>query len=296
MTSLLHSPNTSQSPNSVASDVSQASDFTDADFDCIRQLVSKHTGISLSDKKRHLVYGRLRKRLKALGLRQFRDYCELLSSGNTSEVEQFINSMTTNLTSFFREGHHFDYIANKLVPTLMENNRTHGRIRLMSAGCSTGEEPYSLAMTLCEAIEDIDNYDVRILATDLDSNVLQTAANGIYPLKNIEGLDKQRIHRWFLRGKKQQNGNVRVSPVLRKMVTFKQLNLMQAWPMNGPFDIIFCRNVVIYFDKPTQRVLFERFANLMQPGAHLFIGHSENIHNMPDRFRLIGKSIYQKVE
>ncbi|MBT8127170.1 MAG: protein-glutamate O-methyltransferase CheR [Gammaproteobacteria bacterium] len=284
-----------QSPVTPASAISQAHEFTDADFECIRQLVSQHTGISLAAHKRCLIYGRLRKRLQALGIRQFRDYCELIRSGNNSEIEQFINSITTNLTYFYREEHHFDYLANDLLPTLVKNDRTQRRIRIMSAGCSTGEEPYSLAMTLCEVIEDIENYDVRILATDLDSNVLRTAAKGVYSIEDVEGLDKQRIHSWFLRGRRGQHGKIRVSPALRKLITFKQLNLMQPWPMQGPFDIIFCRNVVIYFDKPTQRTLFERFANLMQPGAHLFIGHSESLQNITDRFKLIGNSIYQRV-
>lgn len=255
----------------------------------------KHTGISLSDHKRCLVYGRLRKRLQTLGIEQFRDYCELLDGGDASEIQQFINSITTNLTYFFRERHHFDYIANELVPVLKENIRPNRRVRIMSAGCSTGEEPYSLAMTLRERIGAIDNYDIRILATDLDSHALSTAASGIYAKNRIEGLDRERIHRWFLRGKNEQNGNIRVSPALRQMITFNQLNLMRDWPMKGPFDIIFCRNVVIYFDKPTQRALFERFASLMQPGAHLFIGHSESLQDMSDKFMLIGQSIYRRV-
>ena len=269
--------------------------FTEADFLCISELAYRHTGISLSDHKRYLVYGRLRKRLQALGLRQFRDYCDLLKCENNDEVEHFVNAITTNLTYFFREGHHFDYIRDHLVSALLESGGMKHPIRILSAGCSTGEEPYSIAITLLEAIDNLANHDLQILATDLDSNALATASAGIYSLKSVDGIDEQRLRRWFLRGKGAQQGNVRVSPVLRNMVTFKQLNLLKDWPMKELYDIVFCRNVVIYFDKPTQQALYERLARHMRPGSHLFIGHSEQLKESAAEFRLIGKSIYQKV-
>ena len=272
----------------------QRLEFSDRDFNHLRQLVNTHTGISLSEHKRDLVYGRLGKRLRALGLSRFSDYCKLLENNPGEELENFTNAITTNLTSFFREGHHFEYLAQHIVPQLMEQYRRTGRLRIWSAGCSTGEEPYSLAITLREAIPDIDNRDIRILASDLDTNVVQTAATGIYPVARIEGLDKQRSRRWFQHGKGDNEGKVRASPELHKLITFRQLNLMHDWPMRGLFDVIFCRNVVIYFDKPTQKILFERFANIMQPESHLLIGHSETLNNITERFELIGKTIYRK--
>lgn len=273
----------------------QAYNFSDADFNSIRQLVSFHTGISLSDSKSELVYGRISKRLRALGLRSFGDYCELLNNNPGDELEHFSNAITTNLTSFFREQHHFECLAQKVVPMLMERYRKTGRLRIWSAGCSTGEEPYSLAITLSEAIPDINSRDIKILATDLDTNVVQTAGSGIYQEKRVEGLSEDRCRRWFRRGKGRHTGMVRVIPELQELITFRQLNLMKDWPMQGLFDVIFCRNVVIYFDKPTQRVLFDRFANVMRPESHLFIGHSETLSNISERFQLIDKTIYQRL-
>jgi len=280
----------------VVQDKEHAFEFTDRDFNHLRKLVSTHAGISLSDHKRDLVYSRLSKRLRAHGLTRFRDYCTLLENDAGDELEQFTNAITTNLTSFFRENHHFEHLAQDVVPQLLERYRSTRRLRIWSAGCSTGEEPYSLAITLREAIPDIDNRDIRILASDLDTNVVQTAAAGIYRAERIEGLDKQRTKRWFQRGKGEHAGKVKVSEDLRKLITFRQLNLMQGWPMSGLFDVIFCRNVVIYFDKPTQQILFDRYANIMQPDSHLFIGHSETLHNVTGRFALIGKTIYRKTE
>lgn len=269
-------------------------ELLDSDFNCLRQLISTYTGISLSEHKRDLVYGRLSKRLRAHGLTRFRDYCSLLKDDPDNELELFINAITTNLTSFFRERHHFEFITDELIHMLQQRYYTYRRLRIWSAGCSTGEEPYSLAIILRETIPDIDKLDIRILATDLDTNVVQTAACGIYPTASIVGLGSRRSRRWFLRGKGEHEGRIRAVPELRRLITFRQLNLMHDWPMRGLFDVIFCRNVVIYFDKPTKQALFERFANIMQPDSHLFIGHSETLRNITDRFELIGKTIYRR--
>lgn len=269
-------------------------EFSERDFNTLRRLVSEHTGISLSDQKRDLLYSRLARRLRAKGLASFRDYVELLETDPAGELEHFTNAITTNLTSFFREKHHFEYLEKELVPVLLERYKTNRRLRIWSAGCSTGEEPYSLAITLREAIPDIDGRDIRILATDLDTDVVRTGANGVYRAERIEGLDQARIKRWFQRGKGASEGKVKVTDDLRKLITFRQLNLMHEWPMRGPFDVIFCRNVVIYFDKPTQQKLFDRFAEIMRPESHLFIGHSETLHNVSDRFQLVGKTIYRR--
>ncbi|HID81293.1 MAG TPA: protein-glutamate O-methyltransferase CheR [Chromatiales bacterium] len=268
--------------------------FTDRNFNTLREIVSEQTGISLSDHKRDLVYGRLTRRLRALGLSGFDAYCDLLQNNPGEEMEHFTNAITTNLTSFFRERHHFDYLSQELIPDLLQQNRLQN-LRVWSAGCSTGEEPYSIAITLRESIPNIDNYDVRILATDLDTNVVKQASSGIYAASRVEGLPKEQLRRWFLKGKGDNAGSVRVNKELCDMITFRQLNLMNAWPMQGKFDIIFCRNVVIYFDKPTQAVLFDRFANQIQDNSHLFIGHSENLNKVTDRFSLIGKTIYRKI-
>ncbi len=270
-------------------------DFTDRHFDNFRKMVSEHTGIALSDAKRELVYGRLTRRLRKLSLDNFDDYTNYILENSEDELSNFINAVTTNLTSFFREDHHFRYLADKLIPELLHRNRASRRIRVWSAGCSTGEEPYSIAITLRESIPDIDNWDVRILATDIDTNVISKGENGIYDEERITGLSSGRIKQWFFKGSNKQAGKVRVKPELQQMITFKQLNLMTEWPMKGLFDILFCRNVVIYFDKPTQKVLFERFTGQLTEDAHMFIGHSETLYNVSERFQLLGKTIYRRI-
>jgi len=269
-------------------------DFTDRDFDKVRNLVKSHTGISLSDAKKDMVYSRLTRRLRKLGITRFSDYCKLVEDGDDEELIQFTNAITTNLTSFFREDHHFQYLAKTLLPDIVKRNKNDRRIRIWSAGCSTGEEPYSLAITLKENIPGADTWDIKILATDLDSNVLNTASNGIYNSDRINGLSNSRKSKWFLKGKGDNEGTVRVRPDLQEIISFKQLNLLNEWPAKGPFDFIFCRNVVIYFDKETQRVLFDRYANVLKPDAHLFIGHSESLFKVSDRYKLLGQTIYQK--
>ncbi|MBL1274962.1 MAG: protein-glutamate O-methyltransferase CheR [Ectothiorhodospiraceae bacterium] len=271
--------------------------FTGADFRFIRDLVADRTGIMLSENKKDLVYGRLARRLRELRMTRFRDYCDLLQKGHDEEMVNFVNAITTNLTSFFREDHHFDYLAKKLIPTLVEKkiqNKDAHRIRIWSAGCSTGEEPYSIAMVVNEVMEKYKSWDVRILATDLDTKVLEKASNGIYEKSRVEGLSKTRLRRWINSGNGANEGMVRMTRELRDLITFKQLNLMNDWPMKGPFDLIFCRNVVIYFNKPTQQKLFDRYAGLLDENGHLFLGHSETMFKKTERYQLIGKTIYQK--
>ncbi|VAX03918.1 Chemotaxis protein methyltransferase CheR [hydrothermal vent metagenome] len=267
--------------------------FTDGDFEFIRQLVAEKTGIVLNDAKRNLVYSRLSRRLRQLGQEHFSDYCNLLKAGDDGELVNFTNAITTNLTSFFRENHHFDYLRDTLLPELMQD-KADRRLRCWSAGCSTGEEPYSIAMVLRETLPE-KGWDVRLLATDLDSDVVAKAQCGIYTQERVNGISPKRLRRWFLRGKADNDGMVQVRPPLRELIAFRQLNLMQEWPISGPLDFIFCRNVVIYFDKPTQKVLFDRYAELLPVGGHLFIGHSESLFKVSDRFKLIGKTIYRKV-
>lgn len=270
-------------------------EFTDREFRAIRDLVSAQAGIVLSEAKRDMIYGRLVRRLRALDLDNFSAYCELLDSADgAGEMEAFVNAVTTNLTSFFREVHHFEFLAQQLLPRLLKERAGTRRLRIWSAGCSTGEEPYTLAMTLRESIPRIDGWDVKILATDIDTNVLATAAAGVYGEERVRELPHERLRRWFRKGCGEHDGRVKVSVELQDMISFRQLNLLESWPMRGSFDVIFCRNVVIYFDKPTQKKLFERMADLLAPDGHLFIGHSESLFKVTDRFRTLGNTIYER--
>lgn len=267
--------------------------FTDRDFHYLRQLVNRETGIVITAAKREMVYSRLSRRLRALNLTDFEDYCRLLEKDEQGELNAFINAITTNLTSFFREPHHFDHLQKIVIPDLLNNNAASRRIRIWSAGCSTGEEPYSIAMAIAEVLPD-DDWDCRILATDIDTDVLMKAERGIYPLERVASLPQVRLKRWFSRGSGANQGMVRVVPELREMITFRRLNLMEEWPINGPIDILFCRNVVIYFDKQTQRLIFDKFAERMGEDSRLFIGHSESLFKITDSFELIGQTIYRK--
>jgi len=275
--------------------MSREFEFTDKHFQEIRKLVLAHTGICLSEIKMDMVYSRLARRLRQLQLDSFTTYLDLLDRDDNDEIGNFINSITTNLTSFFREKHHFDYLKTTLLPQLMRSNSGSKRIRIWSAGCSTGEEPYSLAITVKEAIPDHLGWDVKILATDLDTNVIATGSEGIYTLERVNGLLPETLKRWFSRGTGARSGFVRASPELRDMIMFKQLNLMGQWPVKPGVDIIFCRNVVIYFDQETQRKLFDRYANILRPDGYLFVGHSETLYNVSERFKLLGKTIYQRM-
>lgn len=271
--------------------------FTGADFRFIRELVADRTGIMLSDNKRDLVYGRLSRRLRELEMSRFDDYCKLLEKGHDEEMVQFVNAITTNLTSFFREDHHFEFLGKELLPSLLKQklkSNSERKLRIWSAGCSTGEEPYSIAMVVKEALGREKDWDVRILASDLDTKVLAKAKSGIYEQSRVEGLSKSRLNRWVKKGSGENAGKVRMSPELQELITFKQLNLMNDWPMKGPFDLIFCRNVVIYFNKPTQKILFDRYADLLDGDGHLFLGHSETMFKKTERYKLIGKTVYQK--
>ena len=269
-------------------------DFTDKHFNMLRELVREHTGIALSDIKKELIYGRLTRRLRKLGLKDFDSYLFLIKRKGNDELGNFVNSVTTNLTSFFREDHHFQYLQNTLLPMLMSRRQNTRRIRIWSAGCSTGQEPYSIAMVVRETVPHIENWDIKILATDIDTNVLDTGKRGVYDLGKIEGISKTRLQRWFLKGKGEKSESVKARPELQELITFRQLNLLNDWPMQGEFDVLFCRNVVIYFDKDTQRVLFDRFANQLKEDGYMFIGHSESLFKVTDRFELLGKTIHRK--
>ena len=284
---------TPASAGSATTSVWQQYSLSDAEFERLCRLVQEHVGIALGESKRELVYSRLARRLRKLELRSFAEYCRLLESRDADEIEEFINAITTNLTSFFREEHHFEHLATVL-PELEARNAATRRIRIWSAGCSTGEEPYSIAMVVLETLGHLRGWDIRILATDVDSNVLATGRSGEYTGEKLERVSGARRQRWFatLHGGADR---MRVSPELESIVVFKPLNLMQPWPMRGPFDVIFCRNVVIYFDKETQTQLFERMADLQPIGGHLYIGHSESLYRVTRRYQLIDKTTYVRM-
>jgi chemotaxis protein methyltransferase CheR len=269
--------------------------LTEAEFDRIRVLVREHTGISLADTKRQLVYGRLARRLRALKLGSFSEYIQLLERGEGVELEEFINAVTTNLTSFFREPHHFEFFASETLPQAVKRAAGLRRLRFWCCAASTGEEPYSISMVLREQQALLAGYDVKLLATDLDSNVLAHGKAGVYTEERFKSVDGKRLARFF--EEVDVDGQRQYSAVdeIRAPITFKQLNLMHEWPMKGPFDAIFCRNVIIYFDKETQRVLFERMAQLQRPGDYLFLGHSESLYRVSDRYELIGRTIYRRL-
>ncbi len=266
----------------------------EGDFRKISALVMSTTGIVISEKKRAFVQGRLTRRLRVLGLSGFDEYTRMLSSAAGAEEQQMlVNAITTNHTSFFREPHHFDYLARTVLPTLVEREGNgRGRLRIWSAGCSTGEEPYTLAMTVRDCAP-LSPWDCKILATDLDTNVVNHAAAGIYDAERLESIPSK-YHKRFLTV--APDGSIEMNDSLRSLISFASLNLLEAWPMKGPFDVIFCRNVVIYFDKPTQARLFDRYADLLKPDGWLFVGHSESLLNVTDRFKLIERTVYRRVK
>lgn len=267
-------------------------DYTWEDFNVLRKISNDHSGILVPDEKFDMYYSRLSKRVRMFGLKNFKQYCRLLKKDSNQELTEFINAVTTNLTSFFRENYHFEFLQENLIPELLKKNNSTKQIKVWSAGCSTGEEPYSIAMTLAEQLPS--DWSIKILATDLDTHVLHIAACGVYSSNCVSGLSKQRMKRWFRKGTGQNAHKVKVKQELQQLIHFKQLNLIKEWPIKGTFDFIFCRNVLIYFDRQTKETLANRYANLLMNGSKLFIGHSESLHHLDTHFKLIGKTIYQK--
>jgi chemotaxis protein methyltransferase CheR len=270
-------------------------ELTDSEFKRLRELVHARTGIALSEAKRELLYGRLARRLRKLKLNSFAEYCQLVETDESAELQELTNAITTNLTSFFREDYHFKQLSLEALPQIESKRSSSRRIRLWSAGCSTGEEPYSLAIVMREALAQLAGWDIKLLATDIDSKVVAAATAGVYASDRFKGVAPERVRSWF-REVAGRPGFLAASAELKSLITFKQLNLLDPWPVKGPFDVIFCRNVVIYFDKATQRGLFERMADLQEPGGWLFIGHSENLLNVTRRYKLVGRTVYRRVE
>ena len=260
--------------------------MTEDDFSYLQQLAFDLTGIVIDDAKREMVYSRIARRIRRLALNSFYQYCEMLRAEHSAEHSEFVNAITTNLTSFFREEHHFPILADHL-------KKLAKPIRIWCSAASTGEEPYTLAMTACEAFGTL-KPPVEIIATDIDTNVLATASRGVYPYDRVSKLSEKRRKDFFLKGSGAQDGLVRVRNELRSLITFQQLNLLEpSWSLQEPFDAIFCRNVMIYFDKPTQTKILSRFVPLMKPHALLFAGHSENFLYVSNDFQLLGKTVYE---
>jgi chemotaxis protein methyltransferase CheR len=264
--------------------------FSHRDFEQVRKLIYDHAGIALTDAKEDMVYSRLARRLRATGQKTFHEYLAYLSAGHEDEWEAFVNSLTTNLTDFFRENHHFVILKEFL------RNRQDRPIVLWSSASSTGEEPYSMAMTAVETFGDF-NAPVQVIASDLDTNVLKKAEDGVYPMERMKKLTSEQQRRFFLKGSGSRAGFVKVRPELRAMVKFFQLNLLAPnWPIRQPVDAIFCRNVMIYFDKPTQHKILARMKPLLKKDGYLFVGHSEALYHATDLFHLRGQTVYEHVE
>lgn len=262
--------------------------WTDADFERIQALIYQRAGISLHDGKHAMVYSRLSRRLRDTGHQSFKDYLGWLQSNDGPEWQEFINALTTNLTSFFREQHHFDIFSSHL-----RSRPACSAWRVWCNAASTGEEPYSIVMTAMEALGAKAN--LTLTASDIDSKVLASAAQGIYRVDGLKGIDAERMQRFFMRGKGANEGMAKVKPELQRMIQFISVNLIRDdWPFREPFDVVFCRNVMIYFDAPTQRKVLERIHRVMAPGGLLFVGHAENFSESRDLFVLRGKTVYER--
>ena len=265
-------------------------ELTPAQFARITDVLHEHAGIRMREGKEGLVRARLTKRLRKLGLADFDAYLDYIEKDPTRrEFAEMIDALTTNKTSFLREASHFDYLRDAVFPTL------GGPVRIWSAGCSSGEEPYTLAMLCNESFADIATRDVRILATDISHRVLAQAKAGVYPAENMSDVPAAWMQKYWTRTQDSQGrAAFEAGKPLRRLVHFAKLNLMERWPMQGPFDAILCRNVMIYFDKATQQQLVERYWQLLRPGGHLFVGHSESLTGLAHKFRYVQPAVYVK--
>jgi chemotaxis protein methyltransferase CheR len=269
--------------------------YTRRDFDCLREIARERTGFVLSEDKFGMLYSRLFRRVRYLGLSSFKEYCKYLEKEEAErELLELANAITTNLTAFFRESHHFRFLSERVFPELMQRNSGSGKVRIWSAGCSTGEEPYSLSIALHESQLLSPGWDPRVLASDVDSGALALASKGVYPQERVGGMDVSRLHNWFLKGKGRRREFVCVKPEVRSLVDFSRVNLLENWVLPEPMDVIFCRNVIIYFDKSSKIRLLQRFADALKPGGYLFMGYSESLLRLTDRFELVGTTVYKK--
>jgi chemotaxis protein methyltransferase CheR len=285
-------PTLPQKPSAIIRGLGNPPDpLTDQQFEYLSTLAESETGIILSESKRPMLYARLTRRLNELKLGSFDDYISLLKNNSQGEMDDFTNRVTTNLTYFFREPGHFDFLKNHALPAIEERSRSVKPLRIWSAGCSTGQEPYSLAMTV-QSIQGAQSRETRILCTDLNTRVLQQAATGRYRLEDLRGLSDQQRTRWFNR---TQELDYQCHQQLMNMLIFKRLNLLEPWPIKPEVDIIFCRNVLIYFDTQTHEELLSRFARLLSVGGYLFLGHSESLTFATQHFKRVSTTVYERV-
>jgi len=278
-------------PQPVQSDTTLSRD----DMALVAKLVYEHAGIVIREHKEAMARGRLARRVKVLGLSSIAEYCAYLRTPAASdEIPELINAVTTNHTAFFRERHHFDHLRKDVLPRLIQERAgRRGRIRIWSAACSSGEEPYSIAATSRDVIGHRSDLDFRILATDIDTDILDRAAAGQYPAEQFDRLPADLRPLLKLEGQSAR-GEARIAEELKRLISFKRLNLIERWPMKGPFDVIFCRNVFIYFDTPTKAAILDRYVALLQPGGFLYLGHSESLPQPHPQLRLIGRTIYER--
>lgn len=272
-------------------------ELTDREFEEISELVKNLCGINLHQGKKELVKARLNKRLRALNLTSFDDYvAHIRKDASGDELITMLDSIATNLTSFFRENGHFEHLAQTVLPRIAADRAgTRGRLRIWSAGCSSGEEPYTIAIVLHEHLPDVSSWDAKILATDLSTKVLAKAVEGNFAAERLGDIPGAYVPRYFTCVQTRPDRVFRVQDSVRRLVTFARLNLLETWPMTGPFDVIFCRNVMIYFDKPTQTRLIDRFWNLLGPQGVLYVGHSESLAGVKHRFEYVQPTVYRKV-
>ena len=269
-------------------------ELNEKDFNLFREVIYRESGINLSPMKKALVQSRLMRRMRELQIRDFNEYYEYLNENYDDERIHLINCITTNKTDFFREAGHFDYMKNEVLPRYVKENRKS--IRIWSAGCSTGEEPYTIAISLLEFFKDKTLPDIKILATDIDTKVLETAMEGTYKEETVKVVDREVLRRYALKGVGKNAGYYRMKDSVKKMIYFKRLNLLaDTFPLKNKFDIIFCRNVVIYFDRNSQVKLFKQFYNYLNNDGYLFIGHSETLTSVSNLFQFRGRSVYGKV-
>ncbi len=265
--------------------------MTNSDFTRIQEIAYRHTGILLSTEKKTLVYGRLVRRVRQLNLSCFAEYCNLMERSSKTEKVEFINAITTNVTSFFRESYHFTHLKRDVIPALIDRGKQHKRIRIWSAGCSTGEEPYSIAMVL-RTFRVLYDWDVKVFATDLDFKVVEAAKAGVYSTDKARNIPPE--YHWMLKFNHGQR-TMEVQGDVRDLVSFRPLNLLDNWSLAGAMDLVFCRNVIIYFDAATQQKLFDRFAGILAPDGYLYLGHSESMLGINNRFKPLGQTIYRKL-
>ena len=266
-------------------------------FDFIAGLLYKLAGISLAPHKIEMMYSRLARRLRELNLKDFDAYCALVDSENGEpEIRFLVNALTTNLTSFFREHHHFDHLAKTTLAAVKASQAHSGqpRLRIWSAGCSSGPEPYTIAMVLCANIPDIRRWDAKILATDIDTHMVESARRGVYAADSAKTIPAELRDRFTKRVRDGAEPEITMAEELRRLITFKPLNLLETWPMRGPFDAIFCRNVLIYFDRPGRTAVIEKFSTLLPDNAFLYLGHSESLYGVSGSFAQVGATIYRR--